>query len=380
MHSGDSRKINVIQLTQFLGIGGLESFIVDLCKAMDRGIFNVGVLCLNKYDEHYRDSLQQYGIPVDLIRKNGKYDWRFLLRAADFLKSRNTDVVHVHGGCLLYGALIGRLSGAKEVIYTIHGMPIFSGLQASLEEFVSLALIDNIVAVSSEVADYYRKRNRFLNGKLQTIINGIDHTRYTPCNDQGPIARWKALYGLPPDKKIIGSVGRLEPVKNYQVMLRAFSELVHHWGNDAHLVLVGDGSEETDLRVLADRLSIANRVSFLGMQYNMPTIYPVFDVFALSSTTEGTSISLLEAQSCGIPAVVTDVGGNSAIIRDGYNGYLCPSGDYLSIADRLHRLLKNESETMKMKKAARENVLIGFTMACVAQRYQHLYRSLLREN
>ena len=79
------------------------------------------------------------------------------------------------------------------------------------------------------------------------------------------------------------------------------------------------------------------------MQYHVDEILPLFDVFTLSSHTEGTSISLLEAQSCGVPAVVTDVGGNGFVVRNGNNGYLCHVGDEAGMAADLN-LLRNNVE------------------------------------
>lgn len=373
MPSDGRGKINIVHVTQYLEIGGLESFILELCKTVDKDLFNVTVLCLGGYDESYRESLARCGVAVDLIRKNAKYDWRFFLRASKYLKHRKINIIHAHGGCLLYSAIIGRLSGAKRIIFTGHGMPIASGLKASIEELISLSFTDKIVAVSCQVADYYRKYDPLFKNKIQIIVNGIDQNRYVPCEDGGLISEWKALFKLPFNKRIIGSVGRLERVKNYQLLLKAFSETVHTYNNDAHLVLVGTGSEERDLRSLADRLMIEDRISFLGMQYDLHRIYPLFDVFALSSTTEGTSISLLEAQSCGVPAVVTDVGGNSAIIRDDSNGYLCPSGDYYAIAKRFDHLLNNDEVLSDMKRASRRTIVEKFTIQSMVEEYQRLY-------
>lgn len=367
-------RINVVHVTQFLEIGGLESFIVEFCKLMDRDAFDVSVLCLNGYDEQYKAMLERQGVPVALMTKNGKYDWRFFGRVAAVLKAQKTDILHAHGGCFLYSAIIASLCGAR-MIYTAHGLPITSGVKATVEDVLALAFTDRFVAVSAEVADNFKRRTRLCGDRVQVIINGIDEGKFLPCTDSGQLAAWKRQFGLPEGRVMIGSVGRLEPVKNYPLLLRAFAEVVHGYGHDAHLVLVGSGSDEAALRRLAGELSIDSRVSFLGIQYDLPKIYPLFDIFALSSLTEGTSIALLEAQSCGVPAVVTDVGGNSTIIRDGENGYLCPFGDQAALAERLNRLINTPGELARMRPAARAVVLDRFTMASVIQQYQEIYCS-----
>lgn len=368
-----NRKINVIHVTQYLEIGGLETFIVEFCKQIDKEAFNVSVLCTNHYDENYKKCLEQDNIDVNLIKKKYKYDLLFFLKAAAFLKRKKIEIIHSHGGCFLYSAIIGKLAGVKKIIHTLHGMPITTGYKSRIEEYLSCLMADNIVAVSNEIADDIKSRVNIFNSKIEVIINGIDHIKYTPCTDLKTITESKVFFGLPQDKKIIGSVGRLENVKNYPLLLKAFSELIHFYNNDFHLVFVGNGREESRLKKIAEELAIDDKVSFLGMQYDLPRIYPLFDVFVLSSITEGTSISLLEAQASGIPAVVTDVGGNSNIIQDGINGYLCKSGDHAEMAAKLDRLLNNNSELSRMKLSAREVVLRKFDMNSVLRKYQRIY-------
>lgn len=367
-------RLKVVHVTQYLEIGGLESFIVEFCKQTDTQAFEAGVLCLNGYDESYRRSLEQCSIVVDLVKKRSKYDLSFFFRAAALLRSRKTDILHAHGGCFLYSTVIGKLAGVRRIIYTMHGMPVTTGCKARAEEFLSCLLADKIIAVSQEIAADLKSRVPCFSNKIEVIINGINHLTYSPCNDLKLLRETRQRYGLPETGKIIGSVGRLEKVKNYPLLLRAFADFVHSYGNEgAHLVLVGSGREDALLKDLARQLSVDTRVSFLGMQYNLPEIYPLFDLFVLPSLTEGTSLSLLEAQSCGIPAIVTDVGENGTIIRDGVNGYLCQSGDAAGMAEKLHRLMNDAEEMSRMKQASREVILQRFDIASMMRTYRHVY-------
>jgi glycosyltransferase involved in cell wall biosynthesis len=369
-------KIHVAHATQALEIGGLESFIVEFCRNIGREKFSTTVLCLNSYDDRYKKTLEQSGTEVRLIRKKHRYDVLFLLRAASFLRSRNVDILHVHGGCFFYGAVIGRLAGVKGLIYTAHGMPVTSGLQAEYEEFVSCLITDRIVAVSNEIANDLTARQKRFAGKVKVLVNGIDSSKFVPAENKKELMFGKASLGMPHEKKLVGAVGRLEKVKNYPLLLRAFAELVHFRNHDLHLAIVGTGSEEMNLKRLSKELCIADRVSFLGMRYDVQKIYPLFDVFVLPSLTEGTSLSLLEAQSCGVPAVVTDVGGNSNIIHHGMNGFLCPSNDYAALAVQLERVLGNDSEREAMKTASRKVMLERFDYASMIASYQEIYSEI----
>lgn len=373
-------KIHIVHITQYLEIGGLESFIVECCRNMDRDAFTASVLCLNGYDELYKQALEECGVTVHLIKKRSRYDLNFLWRAARYLKNIQADIVHSHGGCFLYSSLIGRIAGIKGLVYTVHGMPVTSGVQARFEEFLSCSMTDRIVAVSDEIAEDLRNRRRCALHKIEVIINGIDTDRYRPLEDPKVIAAQKAAYGLPADAKIIGTVGRLEPVKNYPLLLNSFAKLSHAGRPDCHLVLVGSGKEELNLKKLSRDVGIAEKVSFLGMQYDLHRIYPLFDVFVLSSLTEGTSLSLLEAQSCGVPAVVTDVGGNSRVISNGFNGFLTASGDTRAMTANLERCLDCDATLAAMGLASRTQILDRFDIRAVLKQYQAMYRELFRQD
>lgn len=373
-----NRKTHIVHITQHLEIGGLESFIVEFCRKLDKDAFTATVLCLNGYDERYRKSLAECGVEVHLIQKKSKYDFMFLWRAAAYLKSIGADIVHSHGGCFLYSSLIGKLAGIKGLVYTAHGMPVTSGFQAGVEEYLSCRMTDRIVAVSEEIAEDLKNRQKSALHKIDVIINGIDSDRYMPVEDQKLIASCKSAYGLPAGKKIIGTVGRLETVKNYPLLLHAFAKLAQSGRHDCHLVLVGSGREEGPLKLLSGDLGIKERVSFLGMQYDLHKIYPLFDVFVLPSLTEGTSLSLLEAQSCGVPAIVTDVGGNSSVIKNGLNGFLTPSGDHEAMTAHLDHCLNCDTELAAMGKAARTEILDKFNINAVLKQYQAMYCGLVK--
>lgn len=373
-------KVRLVHITQFLEIGGLESLIVELCRKLCKENYEISVLCLDGYDENYKEALERHSINVTLIKKNNRFDLKFFMKAAEYLKRKETDIVHSHGGCFFYSSIIGRLAGVRGLIHTIHGMPISSGRQENVEEFLSCLMTDRIVAVSDQIAGDIATRRKHFSGKIETIINGIDPDKFSPVADTSEISFLKESHGLPLTKKLIGTVGRLDPVKNYPLLLKAVAELTYTYGNDVHLVFVGSGSEEPLLTQMTGELGIDDRVSFLGTQYNVHRLYPLFDIFVLSSITEGTSLALLEAQSCGIPAVVTDVGGNSRIIRNGVNGILCPSGDHDIMAANIDLLLSSEAKHGKMGKAARETILENFSIDAMLAEYKRLYGSLLRED
>ncbi len=370
-------KVNVVQVTQYLNIGGLESFILEFCKKLNPDLYNIRVLCFEGYDEKYRNTLLNYQVPVHVIQKKWKYDFPFFFRVAAFLRQHRTHIVHTHGGCYLYSTIAGKLAGVKHLIYTVHGLPVLPGLKSNIEDYLSSIFTDRIITVSESVADNLKSRVRGFDEKIETILNGVDTATFKPTTDPQLLADLRNNYQLPPDAVIVGSVGRLESVKNYPMLLMAISEIIHRNNLNVRIILVGSGSEESHLRELAGDLSISQNVIFLGMQYDLPRIYPLFDIFALSSRTEGTSLSLLEAQSSGIPAVVTDVGGNATIIQDGINGFLCRLDDPSEMAGKLCHLIQNKSDRARMGRSAREMVLRKFNLDSMILEYQRIYMDCL---
>jgi glycosyltransferase involved in cell wall biosynthesis len=372
-------KIAICHVTQFLEIGGLESLILELCKATDRERFDLGVLCLNGYDESYKMRLDEVSVPVRLERKRTRLDYGFLNRAAALLREMNVDIIHSHGGCFLYGNLIRYLAGVKSLIHTVHGLPVRSAWRERQEEFLSCCMADRIVAVSEEVAEDLRNRHPSVENKIEVVINGVDCDRFRPESEERNILEKKRRLDLPTDRKMIGTVGRLEKEKNFPMLIRAIADLFSGGREDIHLTVVGEGVERHNLQNLAADLDIETHVSFLGMRYDLENIYPIFDVFALPSITEGTSLSILESQSCGIPAVVTAVGGNSKIITHSLNGYLCPSGDHRGMAKLIGDLLTDDALMSAMKRNARNNVLSRFDLSSMIREYERIYFSLCRK-
>jgi glycosyltransferase involved in cell wall biosynthesis len=371
------KKMHVVHVTQFLEIGGLESFIVEFCRNADKNRLKVSVLCLNGCDDAYRSMLEERDVQVYLLKKNSKYDIGFFFRVSTFLKSKQVDILHAHGGCFFYTAVIGLMARVKGVMYTAHGLPVRSGLQEHIEEYVSAAISKKIIAVSDEVAADLKGRLKNLSGRVEVIINGVDTNKFSNTIDPSLVDTLKDKYGLPKHKKIIGTVGRIETVKNYPMLIKAFHELITEYTCNAHLVFVGSGCQESELKVLVEHFGINEHVSFLGMQYDLPLIYPLFDLFSLSSITEGTSLSLLEAQSCGIPAVVTDVGGNPLVVQHGVNGYLCPLDDYKFMAKMLADILSDDTLHINMENEASRLIRDKFSLNGMLDKYYGIYESIL---
>ena len=238
-----------------------------------------------------------------------------------------------HIGPLLYGGLGARLAGINQLVHTEHdAWHLRNNKRRKLQDRIIRIIKPILVADSFMVAEKLRQISP--KHHYQIIRNGVDCTRFKP----GDSDYARRLQSLPMDVRLIGCAGRLELVKDQATLIRAHALLP----NDCHLALAGDGSQKLGLMKLAADLGTSRRVHFLGNVDDMPTFYRALDVFCLPSLNEGMPLSPLEAQACGIPTVVTDVGGAAET--------LCPETGLLVEPDNPEKL----SNALQQQLSSRE--------------------------
>ena len=175
---------------------------------------------------------------------------------------------------------------------------------------------------------------------------------------------------------VVGSVGRLVPIKGHTALLDAAAILVQR-GFDLSVLLVGDGSELDHLRAKAAASPyLASRVHFLGASQNVDQALAAMDVFVLPSISEGMSNTLLEAMSAGLPVVATRVGGNPELIEDGAGGVLFSVGNIRELVGHLERLASHREYRETLGAAARARILTHYRLDSMLENYRNLYKEL----
>jgi glycosyltransferase involved in cell wall biosynthesis len=172
-------------------------------------------------------------------------------------------------------------------------------------------------------------------------------------------------------------VGRLEPVKNHALLLNAFYLALKSMSG-LRLWMVGDGSERKTLESLAAQLGITSQITFWGQQLDVAPFFSAADTFIMSSTSEGLPISLLQAFSIGLPAIVTDVGGMAEVVRLAQAGVTVPVTDPAAMAAAILRLADNDAERKQFSTNAEEAFHSHFTLETMADAYMDLYRKTSR--
>jgi glycosyltransferase involved in cell wall biosynthesis len=169
----------------------------------------------------------------------------------------------------------------------------------------------------------------------------------------------------------VGSLGRLDGVKGYDVLLRALPELP-----DVRAVVIGEGAARPELERLARELGVAERVELPGWSDRPAELLPGFDVFCLPSRSEGFPLSIVEAMFAARPVVATDVGSVREAVDEGRTGFVVPPDDVSALRDALDQLVCNRELRRRMGDAGRQRALQGFTSAVMARGFEQLYEEI----
>ena len=364
--------MEIVHVVENLDRGGLERTVVDLIASQREAGQQCRVICLFKLGLLARELLAS-GVRVDACGKRRGLDLRALRRARALIRQSPDAVIHTHNAMAHYYAVLASLGlPVKCRINTRHGMGgrTRSGRQEWLYR-QSLRGTDYAVAVCEAARQRFAADGMRPRRALLSVPNGIRLERFRPADD---VARQSlvAELGLPTGSRIIGTVGRLQPVKDHALLLRAFAK-VRVQVPEAALVIVGDGPLRAALEAQAEQAGLSDALRFMGDRHDVPRLLTGMEVFALTSTSEGYSVALLEACASSLPIVATDVGGNREIVRHGINGRLVPSGDTAAIATALIALLRGGEQAAAMGRAGYAWAQTEASFLTMAERYHGLY-------
>jgi glycosyltransferase involved in cell wall biosynthesis len=208
------------------------------------------------------------------------------------------------------------------------------------------------------------------------IENGIDEVEYARFLGRDEAKR---TLGIPPERLVVGAIGRLSAEKGFDLLIRAVDRLVQS-GLDVSLLIAGEGDDEARLRALIDELDCGERVRLLGFHANVKELYQAFDVFALSSLREGLPNVLLEAMALEVPVVATRIAGVPKLIEHEKNGLLIQPGSVEELTTALERLLRDNGLRQQLANAGRETIVSRYSFAVRMSKIQAIYDELLGQS
>lgn len=307
-------------------------------------------------------------------------DVRAFAHIAAALRTFRPHVVHTHlSKAGLLGRLAAKAAGAPAIVHTYHGN-VLDGYFDPLRARVFLGLERALARISTRVVAISRGQRREIERlgiargeRIVEIPLGFDLAPFTDP-PRGLLRRELALDRSVP---LVGIVARLVPIKRVDVFLDAAEEVARQ-RPDAHFLVVGDGEEAGRLRARAERIGIAAHTHFVGWRSDLPAVYGDLDVVVLTSDSEGTPVSILEALAARRPVVATAVGGVPDVLGANERGLLVPRRDPGALGEAIVTLLGSRGRGETLAAAGRSYVLAEHGADALIDRISGLYTGLVR--
>lgn len=371
-------KINILHIYQNSKIGGVQQQLLSLLKAYNRERFNPIFCCLGPKEEIGKE-IEGTGIefiPLNKLRYN-RFSPGIVLELHRLMKKKQIHVVRTHRyRSNLYGRLAAFLAGVPVIIASVHdNYRTDKRPKRRIMNRILSKITDKIVAVSEDVKEDIMRYDRIDPSKIEVIPNGIDVERFNPEKNTTDIRK---EFSLEEDDIVIGFIGRIVPAKGLEYLLNALPYLKEEFKN-IKLFIVGEGSLVEELKERAKKNNVFDNILFIGRRRDIPEILASINIFVMPSIAEGFPNALLEAMAMGKPIVTTEVGGIPEIVKNGFNGLLVPPRDTVSLSKAIKELISNDQLAAKLGQAARDLVHDNLSIKAIAQKWQSLYLSILKE-
>ena len=362
--------LRVMHVICELNPGGMEFGVVKLVNRLNQQRVRSAICSTKPAGEMKR--LVDPNVPIIELRRRQGNDPRLVWELYRVFRRERPDIVHTHAwGTLLEGLIAARLARIPVVVHGEHGTLQLRPHQRWLQRH-GWGRVDRVLSVSTRLTDKMAREIGFPAERITTIRNGVDLTRFSRLAR----ADARATLNLPADAVVIGTVGRLVPVKDQASLLQAVRHL-HDDGLFPTVILAGEGPLRQALEAQIETLRLEQQVRLLGHRPDVETVLAALDVFVLSSASEGLSNTILEAMATGVPVVATAVGGADELVIDGSTGLLVPPKDPQALAAALARMLRDLPAAHEMGCAGRRRVESSFDVARMIDCYESLYHEVI---
>jgi sugar transferase (PEP-CTERM/EpsH1 system associated) len=365
-------------------VGGLENGLVNLLNRMPARRFRHAIVSLTDHSD-FRRRLRRDDVPVFTLHKPPGNSPVTLLKLWRLFRRLRPDIVHTRNMAALDATIPAVLAGVRARIHGEHGRDIddLDGTNARRQLVRQLyrPFVHQYIAVSRDLAHYLQEKIKVPPSRISQIYNGVDSSLFHPAGESREGVPQPNFSG--PGHFVIGTVGRMQEVKDQVTLARAFVRLMQTMPGAAQrlrLIMVGDGPLRERVRALLTEAGVEEYAWLPGGRNDVARIMRSFDLFVLPSLAEGISNTILEAMATGLPVLATAVGGNLELVQAGETGTLVPRDDPESMARALRAYAESAELCRRHGEAARRAVETRFGMEAMVDAYMTIYDKLLAEN
>ncbi len=357
----------VLQVVLSLGAGGTERLVIEIVRRL-RQDMPMAVCCLDQ-EGSWGHALKGEGLDVVALERTAGFRPSLGVRIGEVAARHGVNVVHCHHySPFVYACVARLLHPSLRIVFTEHGR--LSDAPPSSKRKLANRLLSRlphqVYAVSGDLREHIVAEG-FPAGQVGVIYNGID---IGPLPTPADRTRVRAQLGIPDGTFVVGTIARLDPVKDLTVLVRAMADV--NRTVPAQLLVIGDGDERQTLEQAAAAADGGVSTRFLGHRDDARTILAACDAYANSSISEGVSLTILEAMAAGLPVVATRVGGTPEVV-DASCATLVPSRDHEAMAAALLEFARDAGRGAALGRAGRQRVEVRFTLDRMVREYRDAY-------
>lgn len=366
-----------------LDVGGLENGLVNLINNIPNHIARHAVICLTDFTE-FRQRIRRPDVEVHALHKPPGNSLTLHLKCWSLLRKLKPDVVHSRNLAALECQFAAMIAGVPVRIHSEHGRDM-TDVDGTNPKHIAVRrffrpFVHHTIALSKDLERYLLDTIGVKRERLSQIYNGVDTDKFTPAGFERP--RLQRVGFDQPNHFIIGTVGRMDAVKDPVNLARAFvalNRILPERRGDLRLIMVGDGAMRAQVESVLREANLLDHAWLTGTSDGVAELMRCMDVFVLPSMNEGVSNTILEAMASGLPVVATNVGGNPELVRNGETGKLVPRADAEALAAALVAYVRQPDYRLAHGRAARRVALEQFSFSGMIDRYCDLYTRMLRE-
>ncbi len=366
----------VAHLIYRLDVGGLENGLVNLINRLPAGRYRHAIICLTGYTG-FRQRLRNPAVEIYALHKRAGQDWGLYRRLWRLLRQLKPDILHTRNLAALEGQLPGFLAGIRYRIHSEHGWDVFD-VDGTNRRYILLRrlfrpLVHTYIPLSKDLERWLRESIQVAGHKIVQIYNGVDTERFHPAVEVHTVLPDGFA---PPGAVVIGTVGRLQSVKDQFTLVQAFLCLLEQ-GPEARarlrLLIVGEGELRPRLLELLGAANALELAWLPGARDDVPELMRCKDLFVLPSINEGISNTILEAMATGLPVIATNVGGNPELVVDGVTGCLAPPQNPAALAAAIQGYLDDPERRRRHGAAGRQRCESQFSLERMVKDYEVVY-------